>query len=288
MRKRARWALIGVGVGIVALFVCWYAAFHIGFVERADQMIFRGFGGLRDRPHVGAAANAIAHLCNPNPYVYLAAIPIVVALLRRRVPVALTVGGIILGANVTTELLKPLLAEPRAHALLVGKFLPPDAASWPSGHATAAMSLTLCMILASPARFRPAMAMLGAAFTIAVVYSFLALGWHYPTDVLGGFLVATTWTLLGVAALFAAQARHGRAQLLSGEAIPTGSALAPPIATILVGAGGVAAIVLIARPAAITSYAKAHETFVLGAAGIAIMAMALATGVMVALVRRAP
>ena len=287
MRQRARWALIGGGVGIAALFVTWYAAFHIGFVEQTDEKIFSGFGGLGQRPHVGALANAIAQLCNPDPYVYLAAIPIVVALLRRRLPVALTVGGIILGANITTELLKPLLAEPRAHALLVGKFLPPGAGSWPSGHATAAMSLTLCMILASPARFRPVMATLGAAFTIAVVYSFLALGWHYPTDVLGGFVVATTWTLLGMAALFAAQARQGWSQLLTGEMIPTGSALAPPLATLL-SAGGVAAIVLIARPAAITSYAKAHAAFVLGAAGIGIMALALATGVMVALLRRAP
>ena len=28
-----------------------------------------------------------------------------------------------------------------------------------------------------------------AAFAIAVSYSFLELGWHYPSDVLGGFLI---------------------------------------------------------------------------------------------------
>ena len=40
-----------------------------------------------------------------------------------------------------------------------------------------------------------------AAFAVAVSYSFLELGWHYPSDVLGGFLIATVWTLLGIAAL---------------------------------------------------------------------------------------
>ena len=64
-------------------------------------------------------------------------------------------------------------------------------ASWPSGHATAAMSFALCAVLAAPARLRPLVAAVGAAFAVAVCYSFLALAWHYPSDVLGGFLVAT-------------------------------------------------------------------------------------------------
>ena len=104
----------------------------------------------------------------------------------------------------TTQLLKPLLAEPRS-------VLPGDIAvgaiSWPSGHATAAMSLALCSVLAAPARLRPAVAALGAVFAVAVSYSFLTLGWHYPSDVFGGYLVATAWTLLGIAALLAVRGR---------------------------------------------------------------------------------
>ena len=63
------------------------------------------------------------------------------------------------------------------------------------------MSLALCAVLAAPPRLRPAVARAMAAFAVAVCYSFLALGWHYPSDVLGGFLVALDWTLLGAAAL---------------------------------------------------------------------------------------
>ena len=94
----------------------------------------------------------------------------------------------------TTQLLKPLLAAPRPITLL--EFPVVAAASWPSGHATAVMSLALCSVLAAQARLRPFVAALGAAFAVAVCYSFLELGWHYPSDVLGGFLVAAAWTLL--------------------------------------------------------------------------------------------
>jgi membrane-associated phospholipid phosphatase len=286
MERRAKLATIGAGVGVALLFVTWFAAFHIGFVERVDQKIFSGFGGLSHRPRVNSVANLIAHLCNPKPYVYLAVLPVLLALARRRIRVAVTVSGILLGANVTTELLKPMLAQHRAHSLL-GTILPPDAASWPSGHATAAMSLALCLVLASPSRLRPAVATLGAVFSVAVSYSFLTLGWHYPSDVLGGFLVAMTWTLMGVAALYVADARLRGTELVSGDPVPTSTALGPPAATLL-GAVLVAAAVTIARPAAIVSYAKAHETFVIGAVGIGVLALTIATGLALALVRQTP
>jgi membrane-associated phospholipid phosphatase len=199
MPRRSRLALFGAGIGVTLLIVTWYAAFHIGFVERADQSILRGFAGLHG-PRVDHLTNFIADLCNPQPYVYFAAVVVLIALLRGRPRVAAAVGLIMLGANVTTQLLKPLLAQPRAGSLLGHPTV--FAASWPSGHATAAMSLALCGVIVTPARRRPYVAALGAAFAVAVCYSFLELEWHYPSDVFGGFLVAATWTLLGVAALF--------------------------------------------------------------------------------------
>jgi membrane-associated phospholipid phosphatase len=286
MERRAKLATFGAGIGVVLLVITWYAAFHVGFVERVDEKIFTGFGGLSYRPRVNSLANFIAHLCDPKPYLYFAALPVLLALARHRVRVAVTVSGILLGANLTTQLLKPMLAQSRAHSLL-GTVVPPGAASWPSGHATAAMSLTLCLVLASPSRLRPAMATLGAVFSVAVSYSFLTLGWHYPSDVLGGFLVAMTWTLLGVAGLYLADARLRGTELLSGEPVPTSMALGPPALT-LFGAVLVAAAVTIARPAAIVTYANAHETFVIGAVGIGVVALMIATGLMLALVRQAP
>ena len=58
--------------------------------------------------------------------------------------------------------------------------------SWPSGHSTAAMTLALCAILVAPPVLRTAAAILGGAFAVGVGYALLVLGWHYPSDVLGG------------------------------------------------------------------------------------------------------
>jgi hypothetical protein len=194
------------------------------------------------------------------------------------------VGVILLGANCTTELLKPLLAQPRASSLLGGQS-PVGPVSWPSGHATAAMSLALTALLAAPARLRPAVAALGAVFAIAVSYSFLTLGWHYPSDVFGGFLVAAMWTLLGVGALLAANARTARpvaAEVAEHVSVP--DALRPVVAAVL-AAAAMACLVLVIRPHEVVTYAQAHKAFVVGAAAIGALGVALATGIMLAIRR---
>jgi membrane-associated phospholipid phosphatase len=282
MPEGARKALIGAGVLVVMLIATWYAAFHIGLFEHADQSILKGFAGLSAHPHVPGLANRIATLCDPKPYVYLCAIPVFVAVARRRLWVALAVVAILLGANVTTQLLKPLLAHPRPTEVFPG-LTAPSPESWPSGHATAAMSLALACILAASRRWRPFVAAMGAAFAVAVSYSFLTLAWHYPSDVFGGFLVAGIWTLLAVAAVFTANAR--RPQVAATELVQRLSvreALGPPSAALL-AAIALAVAVVIARPQGVADYARAHEAFVVGASAIAALGLALATGVMLAL-----
>jgi membrane-associated phospholipid phosphatase len=290
MPKRARLALAGAGIGVTLLLVTWYAAFHIGIVEHADQSILRGFAGLH-RPRVDQVTNFIANLCDPKPFVFFGAIVVVIALLRGRPRIAATAGLILLGANVTTQLLKPLLAQPRADSLLGHPTV--GAASWPSGHATAAMSLALCCVMVAPARRRPFVAALGAAFAVAVSYSFLELEWHYPSDVFGGFLIAATWTLLGVAALSYLDARVARrtgtaaigaVEVADGRRIPIRAALGPP-AAVLLAAIVVAGLILLARPHEVYAYARAHEAFMVGAAAIAALGLTLATGVMLTLRR---
>lgn len=283
MTRRTKIALCGAGAGLGLLLLTWFLAFHVGIFERADQSIFKGFFDLHGRARVHRLAQFTADLCDPSPYVYLAAVPILVALVRRRPRVLLAVGVILLGANTTTQLLKPLLASPRPDSLLGGAYVSP--ASWPSGHATAAMSLALCCVLAAPARLRPAVATLGAAFAVAVSYSFLALGWHYPSDVFGGFLIAGTWTMLAVAGVFAADRRWARRdQPERGERISLRDALAPQ-AALVAGTLAVAALVALARPHSVVAYARNHEVFMVGAAAIGLLALAVASAITLA-VRR--
>jgi membrane-associated phospholipid phosphatase len=277
---RARLSLIVAAGAIAALVLVWFAAHWIAPVRRADVSILGGFAQL-GRPRLNELTSAITSLCNPQPYVVLAAIPVLVALLRGRPRVAVCVGAIMLCANESTELLKPVLAGPRDPVpwTYLGH------ASFPSGHATAAMSLAMSAVIAAPARRRPTVAAVMAAFAVAVAYSFLELSWHYPSDVLGGYLMATIWTSLGVAVLTVyEQVRPARARRAgAGGAGATTSpvsvreALTPPGA-LLFGVALFAAIIAVMHPRAVVNYASAHEAFVVGAIAIAAVGFALASG----------
>jgi membrane-associated phospholipid phosphatase len=280
---RARNAFIGAGVCAGLLPIVWLLAFHVGAVEHADQSIFKGFLDLQ-RGSIPWIAGHIARLCSPKAYTCLAVVPVAVALVRRRRRLAVTLAVILISAPATTELIKPLLAETRPHSLF-GIFQPVGPVSWPSGHATAAMSLALTAVLAAPRRARPAVAAAGAIFAVAVCYSFLTLGWHYPSDVFGGFLVATMWTLLGVGALLASDARRAApaAEELA-EPLSIQRALVP-VAFAALATAALGGLVLVIRPHEVVDYAQAHKAFVIGAVAIGAASMALATGVMLALRR---
>src|ERR1019366_2215539 len=103
MPRRARLALIGAGSGVTLLIVTWYAAFHVGIVERTDQSILRGFAGLL-RPRVDLVTTSSAKRSDPQPYVYFAAVVVLIALMRGRPRVAAAARLIMLWANVTTKL----------------------------------------------------------------------------------------------------------------------------------------------------------------------------------------
>ena len=284
MPRRAAVYLFGALAGVVLLVLTWFAALHIGFVERADASVLRGFGTLQGHPHVGGLAERVASLCDPRPYVLLCAIPVAMAVARRRVWTLVAIAVILLGANLTTAMLKPLLAHPRldAHALALSPSI--NAGSWPSGHATAAMALALCCMLAAPGRARPYVAAIGGAFAVAVSYSFLTLKWHYPSDAVAGFLVAATWTSLAVGAVLLVERRAGAVTDEPRQRLSVRDALGPPGALLLAGLILIA-LVIVARPHQVITYAQQHRVFVAGAAVIGAIGFGLATSMMLALRR---
>ncbi len=283
MPMRARNAMLGAAACLTLLALVRFAAFHVGFFRHLDQSIFLQFVDLKGHGRIAWIARHFVRLFDVNPYAYLVLVPLVVALLRRRLRVGLAVGAIVLGANVTTEVLKHVLATPRPASLFAGGVPPLPAASWPSGHSTAVMALVLASVLAAPARLRPVVAALGASLAIAVGYSLLATGTHYPSDVLGGFLMAASWALCAVAALLAAEGWRSTGRG-SHERVSIRAALGAPGAVVV--AALLLSVVLVAvRTHDVVSYVQAHRAFVLGAAGIAALSLALPTGVLL-IVRR--
>jgi membrane-associated phospholipid phosphatase len=277
VRRPRNLLLIALG-GLGLLVLVRLLAFDLPAGRRVDARVLEGFAGL-DRPVIHAPLYAFANLASPKPFVLLALVLVAIALGRRRPRTALAVGLAMVLANLSTQFLKPALATPRFAELPGGKQI--GEASWPSGHATASMTLALAAVVVVPARWRPWAAAAGAAFTVAVSFSFLILHWHFPSDVAGGYLVAAVWTVLAVAAILLLEGRHPSAESQRAR-VGVRQALAPT-AGIVGMAAAVAALVLIARPHAVVSYARSHTMFVVGAGIVGALALALATGLALAL-----
>ncbi len=208
-RPSGAWALRAAVLCAAGMAVTWTLAELVPAIHLRDAVLLDDFTKL-SRPGVDAFANGLLSLLDPLLYTVWALLLVAVALLRGRPRVALAVAVVLPAAPGIAEVLKPLLAHP--HDSVGPQWIGP--ASWPSGHATAAMTLVLCALLVAPYGLRPLVAALGSAFAVAVGCSLLILAWHMPSDVLGGYLLAALCVSLAVAALGLARidARDARVQ----------------------------------------------------------------------------
>jgi membrane-associated phospholipid phosphatase len=197
-RSTLPWALLAAALCVAAMAAVWVFAELVPATHLRDAILLNDFTSL-GRPRIDNLANHLLKLLSPGLYTLWALMIVAVALLRRRPRVALVVAVVLAAAPLSAELLKPLLAH--AHARIGYQWI--GAASWPSGHATAASTLVVCALLVAPSVLRPTLAVLGLAFMAAVGCALLILAWHMPSDVLGGYLLAALYGSLAVAALSA-------------------------------------------------------------------------------------
>jgi membrane-associated phospholipid phosphatase len=194
---------------LAGMAMTWVVAALVPAGQLRDSLALRDFE-LLGRPHVDLLANALLHLLDPPLFIAWGLALVGVALVRKRRRVALAVALVLSLAPLTADVLKPLLAHP--HLQIAGA-THISAASWPSGHAAAALALVLCAVLVAPVQRRPLVTGIGAAFAAAVGCSLLILAWHMPSDVFGGYLVAALWMALAVAGLRASDRRWPPARL---------------------------------------------------------------------------
>jgi membrane-associated phospholipid phosphatase len=98
-----------------------------------------------------------------------------------------------------------VLAHPRFQPY--ADYHQPLSDAFPSGHATAAASIAVALMLVAPPRLRAPAVLVGCGFASAVGVSVVVLQWHFASDVIGGFLVAAGWGFAAVAALRLARPR---------------------------------------------------------------------------------
>src|SRR5580658_9239447 len=189
-------ALAVAGACFAALVLVWALVNHVTAVQWKDAVALHDFTQL-SRPGIDGVASFLLHLLDPTQFVLWGVALVAVAFARERPRVAVAVIVVMALAPFTSETLKPLLAHP--HIEIGQDHIGP--ASWPSGHSTAVLALVLSAVLVAPARLRRIVAAVGAAFALAVGCSLLILAWHMPSDVIGGYLVASCWAALAVAGL---------------------------------------------------------------------------------------
>jgi membrane-associated phospholipid phosphatase len=276
--RNPRIALLAALGCLAGLCVTGVFAYLVPIAQYRDTITLEGFKAL-NRPRMTELLVHVAHLADPRPYALIGLALAAVAFLRRKPRVGVAIIFLLFLTGATTQTLKQGLAQPRFSDWLGDGQI--AAASWPSGHATASMTLALCAILAAPPIARPTVAAIGALFAISVSYSILALAWHFPSDVIGGFFVASMWTLVVVAVLAALPERRedpGEQRRRAGPVpVPRPQSAFGPM---VVGSGAVGVVVAawLARPESATSFARDRPWFVLGALGIAALATALAAG----------
>ena len=123
---------------------------------------------------------------------------VVAALLSRHVRLALIVAGTLIAASLFTYVVKEYVGRPRPpwdHLVHVTSY------SFPSGHTlNSTVSYGLLAVVAwrsrIPVRARQAAVIVGVALPFLIGVSRIALGVHYPTDVLGGWLAGIAFVAL--------------------------------------------------------------------------------------------
>ncbi len=200
--SRQRAAIIAGGFACwlgLALIAWWQASGASAGFDRAGLLLWRD-GPLLDAVGPAWLTSAMAGLTliGGGPLRSALAIAVcAVLLVRRRMRDAVLLAGTALSAAAVNAGLKQLFARPRPD--IVPHLDRISDLSFPSGHSFNSAAVYLCMAL-TIARLAPRRrgALIGAAMglSLAIAFSRVWLGVHYPTDAMAGWLGGVGWALL--------------------------------------------------------------------------------------------
>jgi membrane-associated phospholipid phosphatase len=181
----AAWIGCALALTLLAL-----VAYGIDAAQLHDARLKERFSA-REESGLGSLADLLVHLGDPLPLLLMLTLACGIALARRRPRDALAAVTVVAGANLTTQLLKALFSHPRFQSALGADQL--GEVPFPSGHVTAATSIAIAFAFVVPSAALVPVAALGTCLVAVVGCSVMVLGWHFPSDVLGGILVAGGW-----------------------------------------------------------------------------------------------
>lgn len=212
-------------VGFVAVWQTWRLFVATFEGQRIDQAAMDG--AQYGRTRLWQIAEPVLEIVSLPALALVLVAAMSLAVIRRRWMLALQIAVLVVGANLTTQILKyevfdyPRLGMPY-----------PYSNSLPSGHTTAAASVAVAAVLVVPPRARPYAAVLGGAYAGLTGVSTLVGQWHRPSDVVAALLVVLAWCGIATALSALGRRREPRSRERAGrEGVEGGSAPARRFST---------------------------------------------------------
>ncbi|QWW19726.1 phosphatase PAP2 family protein [Schaalia sp. 19OD2882] len=183
LQRRIGGALVCV---VAAAFVSWIAVLTV-WGQGADTLVMEAV--IESLPAGERFGELMMGLVSPWSLPVIALVVLGIAVARRRATLAGRAIGMVVAANVTTQVLKCLLERPD---LGVTTFV---SNSLPSGHVTVSASMCLALVVVAPAGMRGVASWFAWIWTTATGVAVMVSAWHRLADVLVAVLVTGAWAL---------------------------------------------------------------------------------------------
>lgn len=201
-----RHAIAGCLICFAGLALVLVLAFWVGPLERLDRSVLDALSAPTGT-FANEAAFAVIKLADPLAFVVGATVTALIALLRGRIWDAAFAVALVAGAGLLDLALQALISHPRYRPVPISGAYPFDS-SYPSGHSAGALAISLAFLMVVSPSWRRPVVVAGALYTLAVSIALPIDNYHFPSDILGGWLLAAGWWFTLLAAFSRLEARR--------------------------------------------------------------------------------
>ena len=156
-------------------------------------------GALLTRSAMADSADTVLNTVSVASLLGAVALVATVALVRLERVRGLAAVGLLVGANVSTLVLKSYLLE--RPDLGLREVSPATLNSLPSGHSTAVFSAVAALLFVVPTQWRYPASLAGLAMATATALATMSAGWHRAGDSVAAFLLVGAWTAIAAGAV---------------------------------------------------------------------------------------
>lgn len=149
-----------------------------------------------EQPQLESWAIILTFTCTSLGIVFLAAPVILILGYQKQWRSLLYLILTLSGSGILSQSAKVFFHRMRPH-LWQSSYPFPSTFSFPSGHALLSMTfVTVFILLTWRTKWRGLVIGLGGLFVLAIAWTRLYLGVHFPSDILAGWFLAITWSIL--------------------------------------------------------------------------------------------